>query len=101
MRAVVWLTALFLMLLSAQGVEAQSPAATTPSVPRAPRPAATAPVVSECLYQGQKFTIGSAMCLSSQLWQVCFAPDAAHSAAWWFADKQPLCSGGTYAPTTH
>src|SRR4051794_14536433 len=83
-----------------------TPAEAQPNGPASPRPArpATAPARVQppapapgpaplCMYDGKQYTLGAAICISSQIWQYCNPPDATHAFVYWQPLPQPLCAG--------
>jgi hypothetical protein len=92
---------LMLVLVTTQGIAQTQPPVPSPSGPTRPvqRPPAPAPgVATGCIYANMQYSLGAAMCLSAQLWQLCTTPDSTHSAQW-IAVPQPLCSGAAPAPS--
>jgi hypothetical protein len=107
---------LSLMLLTTQALaqtqpQPQKPPGAAPqrTAPRPPSPAPAPATSAYCMFESKEYSIGAVLCVSSQLSQVCTAPDTEHSHSWWSNGPQPLCSSAafsakspslTYAPKT-
>jgi len=70
--------------------------------PPAPRPPAPAPAPapqpsSYCMFEGKEYSIGAVLCVSSQMSQVCTAPNTEHNHSWWSSGPQPLCSSTAFS----
>lgn len=84
---------LSLMLLTTQVAAQMQPPA---PLPQRPRPPAPAPSPSPyCLFESKEYSIGAVLCVSSQMSQVCTAPDTEHNHPWWSSGPQPLCSAAS------
>jgi hypothetical protein len=60
--------------------------------PPAPSPATPATEAFYCLFDGKEYSIGAAMCISSQLSQFCKASDSEHARPWWFSGQEARCA---------
>jgi hypothetical protein len=92
-----------ILVFSATQAAAQTqppPAQPQRTAPRPPAPAAAAAGSPYCLFESKEYSIGAVLCASSQMSQVCTAPDTEHSRSWWSSGPQSLCAGAapTHAP---
>ncbi len=101
-RTIIGGVCLSLMLLTTTQVAAQTqpPPQSPGALPQRPRPPAPAPTVSPyCMLESKEYSLGAVLCVSSQMSEVCTAPDSEHSHSWWSSGPQPLCSSATSAHT--
>jgi hypothetical protein len=92
-RNIIGGACLISILLTTQVAAQMQPGAPPRALPQKPRPPAPPPAASPfCMFESKEYSIGAVLCLSSQMAQVCTAPDTEHSHSWWSSGPQPLCS---------